>query len=153
MADTDVGWAHAEGIAALLADLPYQVFIGEVTGDPDEPLPADVELPYLVLWPPPATRQTVTLAGYGGEATTTTQITAAGRDPREAITALDRASARLHRRRPVIPGRRCSLIRQVEGAAGSPQPERDDQARTADGRPVFFTFAQFVLQSSRSPDG
>ncbi|MCG5464227.1 hypothetical protein MED01_002392 [Micromonospora sp. MED01] len=149
MADTDVGWAHAEGLAALLEGLPYRLFIGEVT-DAGGPL----EYPHLILWPPPATRPTVTLNGYAGEVTTTTQITAVGRDPREAITALDRASALLHRRRPTIEGRRCSVITSEPGAAGPPQPQRDEQARTPDGHPPYFTFAQFTLHSSpRSPDG
>lgn len=148
MADTDIGWAHAEGIAALLAGLPYPLHIADVPADTDGDPPHDQPYPHLVLWPPPVTRQTVTLAGYGGEGSTTTQLTAVGLTPREAITALDRASAALHRRRPTIPGRRCSLITQVEGAAGPPQPQRDDQTRTADGRPIFFTFAQFTLHSS-----
>ncbi|MEV1013776.1 hypothetical protein AB0I89_23785 [Micromonospora sp. NPDC049801] len=148
MADTDVGWAHAEGLAALLEPLPYQVHIGQV----DE-VDGPIEYPHLILWPPPATRPTVTLNGYGGEVTTTTQLTAVGRDPREAITALDRASAMLHRRRPVIEGRRCSLITQQPEAAGPPQPQRDEQARTPDGHAPYFTFALFTLHSSRSPDG
>lgn len=148
MADTDVGWAHAQGLADLLEPLPYQLYIGEVT-DTDDAL----KYPHLILWPPPASRPTITLNGYAGEATTTTQITAVGRDPREAITALDRASDLLHRRRPTIPGRRCSVITYVEGAAGPPQPQRDEQARTPDGRPPYFTHAQFTLHSSRSPDG
>ncbi|MEV0214293.1 hypothetical protein [Micromonospora sp. NPDC050695] len=148
MADSDVGWAHAQGLAALLEPLPYVTYMGEVI-DADDTL----EYPHLILWPPPATRTTVTLNGYGGEVTTTTQITAVGRDPREAITALDRASALLHRRRPTIPGRRCSVISYEPGAAGPPQPQRDEQARTPDGRPPYFTFALFTLHSSRSPDG
>jgi len=150
MADTDVGWLHAQGLADLLEPLPYPLFIGDVT-EADGPL----EYPHLILWPPPASRPTATLNGYGGEATTVTQLTAVGRDPREAITALDRASALLHRRRPSILGRCCSPITYAEGAAGPPQPQRDEQARTPDGHPPYFTFAQFTLHSSprRSPDG
>lgn len=146
MADTDIGWAHAEAIAALLEPLPYPVHMGEVTDDDA------LVLPYVVLWPPPASRQTVTLNGYGGEATTTTQVTASGRDVREVITCLDRVSAALHRQRPTIAGRRCGLITQVPGAAGPPQPERDEQVRTESGRPIFFSFHQFTLYSTnRSP--
>jgi hypothetical protein len=142
VADTDVGWAHADAIGGMLETVTsYPVYIGEVTADDDE-----LEYPYLVLWPPPATRPTTTLAGYGGEATTTTQITAAGRDAREVITALDRASAALHRRRPVIAGRRCSLISQVP-AVEPPQPERDPDVSTPE-RPVFFSFIQVSLTSS-----
>lgn len=145
MADTDIGWLHAEGMAGLLTALPYTLYIGAVT-DADDTL----VYPYLVLWPPPATRPAVTLNGYGGEATTVTQLTATGRTPRETITALDRASALLHRRRPTIPGRRCSLITYTEGAAAPPQPQPDPQARTPDGQPIYVTFALFTLHSSRS---
>ncbi len=120
---------------------PYTVYIGEVDAENDE-----VEYPHLVCWPPPAVRPSITLAGYGGEATTTTQITAAGRDVREVITALDRASAALHRRRPVIAGRRCSLITQVP-AAEPPQPERDPDVSTPE-RPVFYSFIHVSLFSS-----
>lgn len=143
MADADVGWLHAQAIHGLLVGAtPYPVYLGEVT-TPDE----EIEYPYLVAWPPPATRPTITLAGYGGEATTTTQVTASGRDVRETITAMDRASAALHRRRPVIAGRKCGLIRHLPDAAGPPQPTRDPQLYTP-ARPVFFTFAQFALMSS-----
>ncbi|HEY0697189.1 MAG TPA: hypothetical protein VGD43_05200 [Micromonospora sp.] len=141
MADTDIGWAHAQALADMLADLPYTVHVGEVTDD---------TLPYIVLWPPPATRPTITLAGYGGEATTATQITAAGASVREVLAALDRVAARLHRRRPTIPGRRCGLVTQVEGAATPPQPGRDEQVSTPD-RPVFSSFLQFSLFSARNP--
>lgn len=143
MADTDVGWAHAQALAGMLAGLPYPLYVGEVSDEDDT-----LTYPHLILWPPPATRPTVTLNGYAGEVTTVTQITAVGTTPREAITALDRVSALLHRRRPSIAGRRCSLVTATEGAAGSPQPQPDDQARTADGRRVFFTFGLFSLYSS-----
>ena len=142
MADTDVGWAHADAIHTILGTVtPYPVYIGEVTTPDDE-----LEYPYLVCWPPPATRPTTTLNGYGGEATTTTQVTAAGRDVREVITALDRATAALHRKRPVIAGRRCGLLSQVP-AAEPPQPIRDDTVSTPE-RPVFYSFIQVSLFSA-----
>ncbi|MDG4792010.1 hypothetical protein O7626_40050 [Micromonospora sp. WMMD1102] len=141
MADADVGWAHAAAIGALLDTTTYPVYIGEVDTADD-----DLTYPHLVCWPPPASRPTTTLAGYGGEASTTTQITAAGRDVREVLAALDRASAALHRRRPAIAGRRCSLITQIP-AAEPPQPERDPDVSTPE-RPVFFSFIQVSLTSS-----
>lgn len=148
MADTDVGWAHAEAIQAMLeAVTPYPVYIGEVTApDPDSGEPDALEYPYLVIWPPPGTRPVITLNGYGGEATTTTQITAAGTSVREVITALDRASAALHRRRPVIAGRRCGLISQVP-ADEPPQPQRDPAVSTPK-RPIFFSYIQVSLFSA-----
>lgn len=144
MADSDVGWLHADAIRQLLdARTPYPVFLGEVTAEDD-----GLEWPYLVVWPPPVNRAVLTLAGYGGEATTTTQVTASGRDVREVLVALDRTSAALHRRRPAIPGRKCGLITQRDDAPPPPQPDRQEEARLADGRPVFFSFAQFTLFST-----
>lgn len=140
MANTDIGRMHAEALQRMLSDLPYPIYVGEVTdGQPD--------YPYLVLWPPPANRQTLLMNGYSGEATTVTQITAAGRDVWEVITALDRVSAKLHRRRPEIPGRRCGLVGQVDDAAPPPQPQRDEQVSTPE-RPVFFSFLHFRLHST-----
>ncbi|MEU8158043.1 hypothetical protein AB0B94_30690 [Micromonospora sp. NPDC048986] len=145
MADTDIGWAHAEGIAALLDPLPYPVYIGEITAEDDE-----LEYPYVVLWPPPADRLTITMAGYGGEGTTTTQITAAGRSTREVISALDRVGAALHRRRPTIPGRVCGLITQPLGAGNIPDPQRDEQVSTPE-RPIFYSFVRVTFNSSAAP--
>jgi hypothetical protein len=140
VADADIGWAHADALAVLLEPLPYVLFIGDVTA-PDDAL----RYPYLVLWPPPANRQTVTLNGYGGEATTTTQITAAGRSIREVLAALDRVGTRLHRRRPTIPGRACGLIRQEPGDTAPPQK---DQAASTPEQPIFFAFLHFTLHST-----
>lgn len=147
MADTDVGWMHAAGITAMLeAAVPYTVYTGEVTTRDEE-----LEFPHLIAWPPPANRPTIAMAGYGGEARTVTQITAVGRDVREVITALDRATAALHRRRPSIAGRACSLIRVLEDVATPPQPSRDDTVSTPD-RPVFFSFVQAELFSAPAPE-
>jgi hypothetical protein len=148
VADADVGWAHASAIHTMLtAATPYDVYIGDVTVPDDE-----LEFPYLVVWPPPGTRPTITLNGYGGEATTRTQVTGAGRTVREVLAVLDRASAALHRRRPTIPGRACSLMRQVPGTADVPQPRRDPKARTRDGLPILSSFLQFSLFSSPAPE-
>lgn len=148
MADSDVGRAHANAIHAMLAGaVTYGVYLGR-PNIPDTAL----EWPYLIVWPPPASRPTVTMAGYGGEATTTTQVTAAGRNVDETITAIDRASAALHRQRPTIVGRRCGLISQLPDVPGPPSPDRDDQTGTPDYN-VYTTFAQFSLYSAPISDG
>ncbi|GAA4439381.1 hypothetical protein [Phytohabitans houttuyneae] len=141
MADTDIGWAHADAIKTMLGGLPYTVYIGgaDIPDDADQ---------YLVLWSPPANRPRSTLNGYGGEARTTTQVTAAGRTVREVITALDRVAAALHRQRPTIAGRRCSPITQTPDVPAPPAPEKDPNVRTTDGQPIFFSFLQFSLFSA-----
>jgi len=143
VADSDVGWAHAAAIHDMLdTAVGYGVYLGR----PDIPDP-ELVWPYLIVWPPPAGRPTIALAGYGGESTTTTQVTAAGRNVRETITALDRAAVALHRRRPVIVGRRCGLITQLADVPGPPSPDRDDQTGTPDYN-VYTTFAQFSFYSA-----
>lgn len=147
---TDVSRLHRQAIVDLLNDAliveqaagAYQVYVGEVTT-----AEADIAYPYLVVWPPPATRPTNTMAGYDGAATTTTQITAAGTTTDEVLTALDRAAAALHRRRPTIFGRRCGLITQLP-TAEPPQPQRDDRVNTPTGRPVFYAPLLFSLYST-----
>lgn len=139
----DPSRAHAHGILDLVdSAVDHQVFFGEVTA-----ADADLEYPYLVVWPAPGNRPVTTLAGYGGELTTTTQVTAVGTSVDEVLSALDRASAALHRVRPVITGRQCAPIVQESGGT-PPQPQRTDKTRTPDGRPIFFSFALFTLYSS-----
>lgn len=139
MADPAVD--HATTLHGMLeAAVDYTVYLGEVT-TPDDQL----TLPYLVVWPPPPERPNLSLAGYGEEITTTTQVTAVGRDAIETIAAMGRASAALHGVRPVVAGRECGLIGQVPGQLPPPRP--DERVRV-DGRPVYITFALFRLMSS-----
>jgi hypothetical protein len=140
MADSDIAWAHADAIHSMLtaAVAGWNIYL-------DEPIPDSADR-YLKIWPPPVVRPVTTLAGYGGEGRTTTQVTAAGRSIREVITALDRCGAALHRRRPTIVGRRCSLISQAQDVPDTPRPDPD--VRTADGQPILFSFLSFSLFSA-----
>lgn len=147
---SDVSRQHAAALAAMLdaalAGLQtggaWRVYVGEVT-DPE----AEVTYPYLVVWPPPAFRPTNTLAGYDGVARSTIQVTAAGTTVDEVLACLDRAATALHRRRPQIAGRRATPITQQPGAT-PPAPSRDDTVHTADGRPVFYSFALYQVEST-----
>lgn len=139
----DPSRAHAAAIHDLAtAGVPadWQTHLGEVTV-PD----ADLTYPHLIVWPPPATRPVTTLAGYAGEITTTTQVTAVGRTHDEVLAALDRVGQALHRRRPVIDGRECGLITHVASGA---VPQRSESLRTPEGRPTWYSFALFSLFSS-----
>lgn len=147
---SDVSRQHAAAIKNLIEaavageaqDGRYRVYVGEVTTAEDA-----IAYPYLVVWPPPAMRPTNMLNGWDGAATSTIQVTAVGSTVDEALAALDRAAAALHRRRPVITGRVCGLITQVPGAT-PPAPQRDDRVNTPAGRPPFLTFALFSLYST-----
>lgn len=141
----DPSISHPTAIYDLLANgVDFDVHLGEV-------LPPDDELtfPYLVVWMAPAGRPVTTMNGYASEVTTVTRITAAGREPREVLAALDRASAVLHRVIPTIPGRRCSPITQDPTGGPPVDVEKDPQVRTADGRPVFYAPLRFALMSTR----
>lgn len=142
----DPSRAHAEAFAAMIrgrtATEGYQLFVARVTVPDDQ-----LTYPYYVVWPPPVARSINTQAGYDGHVTSTIQLTAVGRTEAEVLAALDRAAAGVHRRRPVIEGRRCSLITQV-GQGSPPSPDRDDTVRTSDGQPVFFSFLQFAFMST-----
>lgn len=142
----DVSRAHATAIKDLLAALPYTVYLGEVT-DPED----TIGYPYLVVWPPPADRPSNTLAGYDSQATTLTQVTAAGTTVDEVLAALDRVAALLHRQRPTVAGRRCTPLRQIPGA-GPPQPLRDPRVRTVDGRPIYHSIALYELHSTATEE-
>lgn len=147
---SDVSRLHGQAIVDMLnaaltveqAAGAYRVYIGEVTTAEDT-----ITYPYLVVWPPPVSRPTNTMAGSDGAATSTTQITAAGTTTDEVLAALDRAAAALHRRRPTIVGRRCGLITQLP-TAEPPQPQRDDRVNTPAGRPVFYAPLLFSLYST-----
>jgi len=146
----DVSRQHAHAVASMIEtavageaqDGRYAVFVGEVTTTEDVTV-----YPYYVVWPPSAMRPTNTLAGYDSAAMSTIQVTAAGTSVNEVLSALDRAAGALHRQRPVVPGRVFGLIRQVPGTF-PPAPTRDDRVHTPDGRPVFFSYALFVLYST-----
>lgn len=143
----DVSRGHATAIRDLLTPLPYTVYLGEIT-DPEDA----IEYPYLVVWPPPADRPANTINGYDSQATTVTQITAAGTSVDEVLAALDRAAGLLHRIRPAILGRQSAPLRQLPGG-GPPQPQRDPKVRTLDGRPIYFSTAFYELHSTAATEG
>lgn len=143
----DVSLDHAQGLVDLLAPLTgdpwnYQTFVGKVTVTDDE-----LNYPYLIVWPAPATRDQVNLSGNLYDATTITQLTAVGRDTDEAVAVLDQAAALLQGVRPTVPGRLPGLIRQV----GALPPRETDQSRTPDGQPYLLAVALFSLNSTAAP--
>lgn len=146
----DVSRQHGAALAAMLsaalageqAQGRYRVYVGEVT-TPE----AEITYPYLVVWPSPAYLPTNTMAGYDGAVRSTIQITAAGVSVDEVLAALDRVGVALHRRRPQITGRNCSPLTQLPGAV-PPAPNRDEHVHTPDGRPVFYSFALYQMQST-----
>lgn len=95
----------------------------------------DLRWPYLVLWPPPASRPIDSLEGYSGQVVTRTQITGAGTTPDEVLAVLDRASAALHCVTPTILGRSCGWIRMSEDPP--PPIAVDPDKKTYDGRDIY----------------
>lgn len=137
--------AHAEALADLLvarlavAGAALVVYRGEVI--PDTPA-----YPYAVVWGAPAAplADAERLAGWGGDVTTTQQVTVAGLSAYDVLGAADRTITALHRQRPTITGRHCGDITH-DGSPGRPIP---DPGRAPGGQQVYSLPLFFLLQSS-----
>lgn len=135
---------HAAAIASLavaqVAAMGAAVAVYR-DGAPDSPA-----YPYLVVWGAPAgpVAAAERLYGYGGEAFTTTQITAAGLTVDDVLGAVDIARQALHRRKPTIAGRVCGDL-EMDGAPSRPAP---DPVRSPAGLQVWSTPMFFLLMSS-----
>jgi hypothetical protein len=141
----------AAGLAAMGAEVA--VYLDKAPAD-TEANPNAVggrgpSYPYALFWSTPGAPWSPAerLNGWGGEITTTTQVTVAGLTEDDVLGVCDRLSRALHRRKPQLAGRVPGDIEQ-DGAPGRPQP---DPTRTPDGRLVFTTVLFFLLHSS--PDG
>jgi hypothetical protein len=155
VADLEPSLTHAAAIAALavsrLAILgsALTVYVDEVPVD-DEPNDASgvgPEWPYAVFWstpgsPVPAAER---LAGWGGDITTTTQVTVAGLTRADVIGGVDRLILALHRRKPVLPGR---IPGDIEHSGGSGPVQDPDPVPSNGGRPAWTAAVLFDLQSS-----
>lgn len=148
--------SHAAGLAALAATnlttmgAALTVYLDQVPADttpnPAAPGGYGPSYPYAVFWSTagapwqPAER----LNGWGGEITTTTQVTVAGLSEADVLGGCDRLTLALHRRKPQLAGRVPGDIEQ-DGTPGRPTT---DPVRTPDGRTVFTCPLFFTLHSS-----
>lgn len=140
----DPSRTHAQAIHHLIDQAwPHTVYFGSVT-----PAPATLTYPYIVVWPPPVTRNAVNLTATVSDAYSVTQISAVGEAVDDVLAALDRAATALQGVRPVLPGRSAGLIYQVSSNA---PVTPDDSTRTAAGRPVFRGVALYELTSTPAP--
>lgn len=140
---SDVSRAHHLAVYGLLATVGAQRYFGKVDV-PD----SELVYPYLIVWPVPATRNQINLAGNLSDAVTISQVTAVGRDVDEVLATLDRAAAALHGVRPVIAGRLPGLIRQQPGN----QPVVPDTSVSSDdGQPTYMSASFFALTSTAAP--
>lgn len=130
---------HREAIAALLQARLIELGSTGITVYIDT-VPAVPEFPYLVVWgaggvPLDAAER---LAGWAGEVSTTTQITAAGLTVDDVLGAAGRGRAALHRRRPQIAGRQCGdLFVAPTGGRPVPDPQPASGGQTVYSMPVF----------------
>lgn len=137
---------HAAALADLLEarwaalGVDYPIYRD---GVPDDLVYADPdEYPYAVVWgavgsPDAAATR---LAGWGGEITTTNQITIAGLTTGDVLGAAARCRVALHMQRPAAGGRRFSVVRQ-EGGTGrpAPDPERESGGQRVLSLPLLFS--------------
>ncbi|MBM0237737.1 hypothetical protein JNW88_12220 [Micromonospora sp. ATA32] len=128
-------------VAMLRAGTDFDIHEGDVNV-PDEQL----TYPHYVVWGTPAQPLVERIRGDGGEVWTRTQITCVALTANDVLGAADRARRALHRKRPVIPGRRCGDIEQEPGIA--PPPLVDPNVKSPDGRRIYFTPLFFTLHSS-----
>lgn len=139
----DPSRAHALAIADLTdAAVEYKMYRDGKVTDPDSAL----TYPYLIQWPGRGPRTLDRLAGAGHSMTTTTQITAVGRDIDEVLAALDRVSAALTGVTPHITGRNCSRIADI--SPPDQVPEKSDVTQTPEGQPVYRAFGLYRLMST-----
>lgn len=142
---SDPSRQHIAALVAMLTPLTgaptnYQMYVGKVTR-PDGALTN----PYFVLWPGIGRRDQVNLPGTLSDLTTTTQITAVGRDVDDVLALLDRAAELLQGKRPVIAGRLPGMFRQV---SDNPYIRPTENVRGPDGQACYQGVAQFELNST-----
>lgn len=140
----DPSRAHAKTIRDLLvAAVPANVDVYLAKVDATD---ADLTFPYLVVWPPPGSRTVDSLAGYAGNLTTITQVTGVGATDDEALAICDRAAVALHCVTPVITGRTCSWVTQVDDQL--PPIALDPDNKTAGGGDIYYGVLSFRLTST-----
>jgi hypothetical protein len=143
----DVSRAHGHAMFDLLAPLTDDGGVQRFFGQVDVP-DAKLKRRYLIVWASPGVRDLLTMAGNLSDLTTTTQITAVGRNVDEVLALLDRAADLLQGVRPVISGRVPGFIRQVP----TDTPVRPNETlRTAEGAPTYRGIALFTLNSTAAP--
>lgn len=144
---------HASALAALLQTrwvalgVTFQVYRDGVpdTVTPDNP----AGYPYAVVWGAVGTPDDAAerLAGWGGEITTTNQITVAGLTSDDVLGAAGRCREALHKQRPTAAGRSFSVVTQ-QGGAGRPVP---DPQRESGGQAIYALPLLFALRSRPNP--
>jgi hypothetical protein len=83
------------------------------------------------------------LAGWGGEITTSHQITVAGLTSGDVLGAAGRCRVALHMQRPAAGGRKFSVVEHT-GGPGRPVP---DPERESGGQTVYSRTQHFALRS------
>lgn len=132
--------AHTEAVTALLiarlAAAGAQVAVYR-----DETIPTSPAYPYGVVWATPAAphAEAERLAGWGGDAFTSHQVTVAGLSVLDVLGAADRIITALHRQRPTVVGRHCGDL-TYDGSPGRPvlDPQRAPTGQQVYSLPLFF---------------
>lgn len=133
---------HCQAVQVMLQPSGFPVYLGELE-IPDSP-----PFPYLVAWsaagePIPGDERN---AGYSGAISTRHQITIAGLAPLDVIGAAARVRGLLHRRRPVIAGRRCGDMAQEPGPQAVPVV--DSTVAGPHGQRIYVAYSFFSLSST-----
>lgn len=126
---------HKDAWVALLEAAGLTVYQADV---PETPV-----TPYVIVYPDQGRRTRPKFLPVSSRLTQTVQVTAVGADLDEAHWAADKASAALVDVVPAVIGRVCWPIWQETAVPA----QRDDDNRTADGRPLFYAIGVYQLQT------
>jgi hypothetical protein len=107
-----------------------------------------LEYPYLVQWPVPATGLIANLAGNLIPAVNDARFVACGRDIDEVLWGLDEVAAALIGQRPDIEGWACGFIRALPGETA---PVAENKDILFDGRPTYMSWAHYRMTAEPAP--
>lgn len=108
---------------------------------------SELEYPYLVHWPVPATGQIANLAGNLIPKLNECRFVVCGRDADEVLWALDEIAAALIGKRLVIDGWRCNLIRQHPDT----KPILENPKALFQGRPTWTGWGHYLMGAEPAP--
>lgn len=132
---------HAVAVRNLLEPTGYPVYLG-ANEIPDEP-----PFPYLVAWCVPGEPfGPERMAGHDGAVITRHQITIAALAPLDVVGAAARCRRLLHRKRPVIAGRRCGDMTHQSGVPTVPTV--DPTVHGPQGQSIYVAYLAYTLTST-----
>lgn len=121
----------------------WQIHYGGIQVPDDQ-----IQYPYLVQWPVPATGVIANLAGNLIPAVNDTRFVACGKDVDEVLWALDEINTALLGQRPAIEGWSCGFLRALADASA---PVAENKEVLFNGRPTYRGWAMYRMSAEPAP--